>query len=149
MKKLGLVLGIICLTLSLFAQGGGQGHLTDEKKKEFEVQKIAYITQELKLTPQEAEKFWPLYNEMQDEIRKAWEHRRPGKGKTADLTEEQARQRLETFLSSEEKMLKIKKEYYQRIADTLSAKKLLLLFEAERNFQKQLMKKLGKDSPRQ
>ncbi len=34
-----------------------------ERKEQIESHKIAYLTTKLSLTPNEAEKFWPLYNE--------------------------------------------------------------------------------------
>ena len=36
-----------------------------------EVVKMAYITRELNLTPQEAQNFWPVYNNYQNEIKQA------------------------------------------------------------------------------
>ena len=41
---------------SLFAQSG---KLSEDKRKEFEAQKVAFFTQEMDLTPEEATKFWP------------------------------------------------------------------------------------------
>mgnify|MGYP000171632369 CR=1 FL=1 len=46
-----------------------QDKLTDEKRKEFDAQKVAFFTQELDLSPAEAAVFWPLYNEMQKKNR--------------------------------------------------------------------------------
>ena len=66
MKKAGLIILMVGLSLSLFAQSG---KLSDEKRKEFEAQKIAFFTQEMELTPEEAVVFWPLYNEMQQKMR--------------------------------------------------------------------------------
>ena len=36
-----------------------------EVEKAIKVKKIAYITESLELTPDEAEKFWPIYNEFE------------------------------------------------------------------------------------
>lgn len=54
--------------------GAPQGHERGEKhsgvsRQEIESQKIAYFTQELDLTPEEAQKFWPIYNKQNDERR--------------------------------------------------------------------------------
>lgn len=66
MKKVGLVILMIGLSFSLFAQSG---KLSEEKRKEFEAQKVAFFTQEMDLSPEEAAVFWPLYNEMQQKLR--------------------------------------------------------------------------------
>ncbi len=42
-----------------------------DNDKDIEAVKTAYITNQLKLSPQEAQKFWPIYNNYQQEIRKA------------------------------------------------------------------------------
>ena len=39
------------------------------QREEIEAQKRAYFTEKLNLTVEEAEKFWPLYNEFQDKRR--------------------------------------------------------------------------------
>ena len=44
--------------------------LTEERMKEIKAQKTAYITTKLGLTPEEAQRFWPIYNEY-DENREA------------------------------------------------------------------------------
>ena len=63
----------IILLLLLLAGGGSmavaQGKLTEEKRKEFEAQKVAFFTRELDLSPSEAAVFWPLYNEMRKKRR--------------------------------------------------------------------------------
>jgi len=41
------------------------------KLERIEVLKMAYITKELNLTPDEAQKFWPVYNNYTQEIRAA------------------------------------------------------------------------------
>ena len=65
MKKIFSVLVILCwLALPVSSQppqqpGGGV----------IETMKIGYITTQLKLTPQEAEKFWPIYHQYAAEVR--------------------------------------------------------------------------------
>ena len=66
MKRILFISGILLYASTLFAQ---MKPLSEEKRKEFEAQKIAFFTQEMELTPEEAAKFWPLYNEIQLKIR--------------------------------------------------------------------------------
>ncbi|WP_294142252.1 hypothetical protein [uncultured Sanguibacteroides sp.] len=141
MKKIGLIIGILGITFSLFAQG----KLSEEKRKEFEAQKVAFFTQEMSLTPEEAVKFWPLYNEMQKKIREAGNVIRDLATKfSGNVTEKEAQANIETILKAEEQMQSLKKDYYQKIIKELSARKLWLMMEAERKFHRQLWKKLGK-----
>ncbi|MBK8353862.1 MAG: hypothetical protein IPL13_00425 [Saprospiraceae bacterium] len=46
-------------------QGNKKGQIGDR----IQAQMVAYLTSELSLTPQEAEKFWPLYNEYKNKER--------------------------------------------------------------------------------
>lgn len=41
-----------------------------EKKKTLEAVFVAYVTRQLNLTPEEAQKFWPIYNQYDAESRK-------------------------------------------------------------------------------
>ena len=147
MKKIGCIMVMLCMACVLFGQNNPP-RLTEEKKREFEAQKVAFITRELKLTPEEAAKFWPLYNEMLQKVR---EVRGPRKEReeASGMTEKQAQQQIDFIIASAEKEVAIKKEYYKRIVEVISAKRLLLLFEAEYNFHHQLWKKLGEEHPRE
>jgi hypothetical protein len=40
----------------------------DKIRERIKAQRIAFITQRLALTPDEAQKFWPVYNQFSDEL---------------------------------------------------------------------------------
>ena len=44
-------------------------NISDEKRKKIESQKIAYITKALDLSSEEAQVFWPVYNNFSDEMK--------------------------------------------------------------------------------
>jgi hypothetical protein len=69
MKKIILILSVLLGSLSIaFAQDNQPGdELT--KKKQVEALYVAYVTQELKLTPDEAQKFWSLHTQFDAELR--------------------------------------------------------------------------------
>lgn len=61
-----MIVVLLAATVTLNAQGQGQGQgmgqgMGDNEK--LTAYKIAFFTQRLDLTPAEAEKFWPLYND--------------------------------------------------------------------------------------
>ncbi|MDR2131564.1 MAG: hypothetical protein LBP56_10455 [Odoribacteraceae bacterium] len=127
------------------AQREGTGPLSEEKRKEFEAQKVAFFTQEMQLTPDEAIKFWPLYNEMQAKIREAFKQTWGLQKESAHFSDEQTREHIETILSIEEVVLKIRREYYRKIMHDISARKVWLMLDAERNFHRQLVRRIGKN----
>ncbi len=44
---------------------------TDDDESKIEMVKMAYMTKELNLTPKEAQNFWPVYNNYQNELKQA------------------------------------------------------------------------------
>lgn len=144
------IIGIGVLVLLV---GGvfAQGKLTDAKWKEFEAQKVAFFTKELDLTPEEAAIFWPLYNEMQKKtelieqgIRKNYREIKEAQ----NVTEKQYMEAVLKMLGEDERIQKVKKEYYQKMLEALPASKIWKLNEAERKFRHQLFEKLRKESCR-
>lgn len=142
----------IVILLSLFLGSSSlwaQGKLSEEKRKEFEAQKVAYFTQSLELTPEEAAVFWPLYNEMTKKIRELGMRMRETSRETTaskTLTENEEKQQVLNMLEHEQKMLDIKKEYYQKLMKVIPARKVGLLDRTERKFHKQLLQKMCKES---
>src|ERR1035437_4885758 len=63
------------------------------RKEKMESMKIAFLTQKLDLTPDEAQKFWPVYNEFQkkrEELRKKRrEEIKSAKGNLDSLSDKQ------------------------------------------------------------
>jgi hypothetical protein len=92
--------------------------------------KIAYLTKKLSLTPQEAQRFWPLYNQYENELR---------------TVRVQSRQGGKTEIEKEEKVLAIRKKYDAEFSKVISAEKVNVLFRAEKEFatvvQKEMMER--------
>jgi hypothetical protein len=117
-----------------------------DQREKMEAQRIAFITQELKLTPDEAKAFWPVYNEYdakRHELKKSF--RQSGDYHKADidkLTEKEATQILDNQIIEAQKFLDLRKEYHAKFKSVLPAVKILKLYDAERQFQKMLMDKM-------
>ena len=94
--------------------------------------KIAFITQKLELTADEAQKFWPVYNRYETEIRQVYKDNKSG----GDA------------LDNEEKLLTVKKKYRVEFIKIIGAIKTNSLFNAEKEFRGVLMRHL-KDKSRQ
>ena len=71
-----LILMLCNLNVALYAQ---ERKGREEQREKFRSMKIAYFTEELELTSEEAEKFWPLYNDYEKKKREVsqYRHRRP------------------------------------------------------------------------
>lgn len=106
--------------------------------------RIALITERLNLSPEEAQKFWPLYNEysqerraLQQEYLKAREQFRAGK-----MTEEQSEKLLEIGLKLKERELQLDRKYTERMNTVISNRQLIALRQAEIDFRKILLERL-------
>jgi hypothetical protein len=126
---------IFCLTLSasLFAQDHR------ERYEQIESIKVAFITKKLDLTTEEAQKFWPVYNNYQKELMELMKKRREDRQKT-DIA---PNDKINADLAYESKMLDLKKKYKKLYSKAIPAEKILLLYQAEREFREHLIKQLN------
>ncbi len=138
------------LFIILFLFGTGicfaqTGKLTDEKRKEFEAQKVAFFTQELELSPEEAAVFWPLYNEMQRkyrDIEKMMRAECKRVQEAKEMKESDYVASINFILAHEQKMRDVKKEYYGKLMQVVPASKIWRLERAEHKFHRRLFDKL-------
>jgi len=108
--------------------------------------KIAFITERLDLSASEAEMFWPLYNtyEMKrDELRDR-QHREVFDkiSSVGSMSEVESRELLKKYLAIETEEEALDSNFYKQVADAISAKKTLLLFRAEHDFRRQLIRQM-------
>ena len=108
-------------------------------EQKVEAQKIAFLTNVLGLTPEESEKFWPLYNEYSA---KEKELRPEFKSRPESASEEEANEIISKFFENEEKRLNLMKNYYQKFKMVLPASKVVKLHFAERKFKEKLLEKM-------
>jgi Skp family chaperone for outer membrane proteins len=95
-----------------------------QRSEKIQALKIAFITQKLHLTSGEAEKFWPVYNDYQNEIRQL-------RGNKND-----------DVLENEQKLLDIRKKYKPSFEKILGPQRLNDLYNAERDFRNVLIRSL-------
>lgn len=109
-------------------------------------EKIAFITAELELTPEEAQVFWPVYNQVAKEkmdshktmvesyfaLRKALDE-----GKASDKEIDQL---LEAYLAAKKANKDMDNDEAARFRKVLSGKKVAKLYVAEEKFRRQLIR---------
>ncbi len=140
MKKLIYTFLIIFISInSVVAQHHG-------KREKLKAYKTAYLTDQLNLSPAEAEKFWPVYNAYEKEyfqlkVNKMKEMRNLIKeqGGFEDLTEKEANQLLSKLSANEQAILDVKKDLYKNLKNIIPAKKILMLNKAEHDFNRKLL----------
>lgn len=115
-----------------------------DARQKIESARIALITERLGLTPEQAEKFWPLYNEYNQQRRAlVQELQDTRKGMDMNnLSEDQSRQLMDMGLKIKERQLGLEKKYSKQLTDVISNQQMLSLRKAEEDFRKMLIERL-------
>ena len=121
------------VALSALAQENHQ-----DRHKRIEALKATFITQKLNLTPEEAQNFWPVYNQYQSELGDLYRKKRQNQQAKKNNPD----QALNNDLDLETKIVNTKKKYYKEFSRILPSEKVLALTQAEREFREQLIKEL-------
>ena len=132
----------------------------DDKKprrwNEIMSQKVAFVTQQLQLTPEEAEKFWPVYNAASEEVWKASKKTLRAIAALVNSTKDDATQSEEEIKKlvanlDNCKMNEIKtfNKLFTEISKVLPLKKAAKIYGIEEQFRQHLIKNLSKRAPGQ
>lgn len=137
---------LLLLPAFVWGQMGHPSELSPEKRKEIEGMKVAYLTTKMDLTPEEAQVFWPVYNQFRDEMDT---HRSEGRKKFKtfkinqdELTDDELVEHMKFKFDHERERIVIEERYFKKFVDTLSPQKVLAMMEAEEGFKRELLKKV-------
>jgi len=132
---------LFLLSLSTFAQPRFR-----QKMEQIKTLKVAYITDELELTPDEAAKFWPLYNaydDKQKELRKdkvrAYLDRIEA-DEINQMSDKEANNFLNQMESTEDELYQLRKKFVANLKGILPVKKIIKLKKAEEGFNRKLLR---------
>ena len=119
----------IILLILIYAGVAFSASAQDEQRdvNRLQAYKIAFLTRKLNLSPDEAQKFWPIYNKYEDELRAARIENRQNKASEID---------------TEEKILNIRKKYNGEFSKALPSEKVNTVFRSEREFGNIVQKEL-------
>ena len=137
MKKTITILIITLLGTGVFAQN-------PRAKEKIESARIGFITERLGLTPDQAERFWPLYHEYrirnQDAAVRYRQFRADVDPKVA--SDDESRRMVELELELKQRRLDLEKEYSKKMLDVISTHQVVSLRKAEQDFRGILLRRL-------
>lgn len=143
-RLLSLAALLLTLAPAAQAQGGLGGGRRAQRLGQLENAKIAFITNRVSLTQDQAQKFWPLYNEFSDRRR---ELNRSGRLMRRDITEgmtdQQLRDNFTQSFNTRQQELNLEKEYFEKFQKVISLRQVTQLFQAERDFTKEVIKRVA------
>lgn len=129
---------IMCLVIS-------RNLAAQSNKEKIQDLRVTIVAREVKLTPQEAKIFWPVYNEWQDKLDALKQNRKEFK-KVRENPESFTDKEVEAYLSSElyvrQKEAELFKEYNDKLKRILPLKKVALVYRAEEEFKKELIRQI-------
>lgn len=132
------IIWMICLSFFMAYNIHAQEHRSKEER--IKAIKLAFITEELALSPQQSQDFWPLYNELQEKLRNLRRKLRR-KQDFDNMSDEAIEAFLEEHLRLEEEKIKLQRAYIQKFKKVISLQQIVKLTKAEHRFRKELLKK--------
>ncbi|MBC7448804.1 MAG: hypothetical protein H7330_12175 [Hymenobacteraceae bacterium] len=133
---------MLAFTTARAQTGAAPGPTNGRRHEKIEAARVAFLTNRLNLTPDQAQKFWPVYNEF-DAKRRAVRKRIGGrKQDLATLADNQLQGAVDDLFAARQEELNLDKEYAGRFQKVISLRQTLLLYRAEREFAKFLLRKL-------
>ena len=111
--------------------------------EQVQVERIAYFTEKIGLTPEEAQQFWPIYNEMDNKRNALFEERaaiiQRFVNQSDNLTERQITEQLNRLVAIQQQEAVLPAEYDARFRKVLSSRKVMNLYVAEMGFRNYLL----------
>lgn len=135
--KRNIIYGFLLFVLSINISQG-QEHRSKEDR--IQALKVAFITEELDLTPEQSQGFWPLYNELQGKLRQLKKSRmkRLDIDKMSDAELETV---LENHLKAEEEKVVLNRTYTERFKKVITIRQVIKLTQSEHRFRKELLRR--------
>ncbi len=131
---------VFVLILCLLTGTSLQAQEKDGHREKIKALKVAYITQELNMTPEVAQKFWPVYNSYECQRRDLHKREHIELDNLVSITEEKAEDMLKEYLTVEKEEYIIKKQLFEDLKQFLSARDIIKLHKLEADFNKKLLK---------
>lgn len=145
MKKIIIIILMLCST-TLMAQRRGEDRQQEIRydREKLEAARVAFITNRLNLTPSQAEKFWPLFNqnmEQRDSLMR--EMARINRTDTQGLSDQRANELINKRLEIQQSLLDKEKKFMREITQVISPTQALQLGGVNRDFTRQLYRMQG------
>ncbi len=111
----------------------------------FRAEKVSFLTDKMELTPEEAQKFWPIYNQFEKE--KSENHKarrnieRQFKEENGNLSDKEITELLDQMVATFQADTELFKKYNKELLKVLPPRKVLILYNMEGEFRMHMLKK--------
>lgn len=142
------ILGFILICPAFAQPGKGQGRGKDRGaiRERIKSERIAFITERLSLTSEEAQRFWPVYNDLHQQmeaIKKEQRQARKNLGdRLASMPDRDVEIAMNEDLNRQQQLLDLQRKATLDMSKILPPKKVAMLLKAERDFKMELLRKM-------
>lgn len=127
---------------------GGAQKVDGNKEDKILALKMAFFTQKLDLSSEEAQRFWPIYNAFQNELKQLRKTRKNLLQDVSENYETMTDKEIELLLDDElnlsQKEIDLRKRYHPQFKTVLSIRKVALMYKAEEQFKRRLLEEIQK-----
>ncbi len=142
MKNIYTLTVLLFMTSALYSQDDN----FQQRLNNIRSQKIAFITQRLSLTTEEAQSFWPVYNELAQEKDKLNKRRKEItfelRNNWDSFSDKEKENLSDEFVGLKLKEANLEVEYHEKFKKVLDTDKVLKLYQAEVAFKNYLLNKI-------
>jgi hypothetical protein len=133
------ILLLLILSVPVLAQEEDAADATQntKAKERIKLARIAYITEKLEFTPEEAEKFWPVYREYAEKQQALRQQFREAKNNGQD-----EKTLVDLELKIKQQQLDLEKDYSGRLQKVITPRQLINLRQAERDFNQMVIRQI-------
>ncbi len=132
---------LVLVAFPLNAQRGQRGE-RQARNENLESLKVGFITKKLNLSPDQATTFWPLYNEMTEKIDEKKKQLKDKPNNFQNMSEADAKALILKRFEYEEEALRIKRDYFLKLAEKIGSPKVVKLRITENQFKRKLLKEM-------
>ncbi|WP_297100232.1 hypothetical protein [uncultured Draconibacterium sp.] len=141
-----LILGLLIFSQSqATAQDNRNNNDNNDRWERYRNEKVAFFTTNLDFTPEEAQKFWPVYNQMEKEMGEFQQKRHELEDKVRNVDENLSNKEL-TKLTREHVAIgkteaEVREKYNEEFLKILPPLKVIKLYKAEYEFRIYMFRK--------
>ena len=138
--------GLTLIIFFIFSFKGYSQVYDIDKLEKLNSQKIAFFTQKLQLTPGEAEKFWPVYNEYQKKKNNILLEKRGTdtyfRQSFGTLTDKEIEEISDKYIAYNKAEADLLMEYHEQFKKVLPIKKVMRLYQAKNQYKAMLLRQI-------
>jgi len=137
---------LVYLSLALFLSVPAVAQMNQNTER-FQEERIAFFNEKLQLTPEQAEKFWPVYDDYNNRRIKMGEEEKNLLNFFAcnsdNMTDQEIEESIKKYLDLQQKEADLTSQYTRKFETFLPKKKVLMIFVTERQFRVYLLQQIG------